>query len=342
LSYSPALENADLLAWPLPGVPQWPVLLLGNGASQAVWSKYAYPSLLEVAEGLDAGEGLSVDSVSLFEALDTTNFEYVLSALATARTVANALERPTRSLNRTYRDVQRALGSAVAAVHLPWDKATANPLARIKAELRRHSHVFSTNYDLLVYWAIMHEGDTEPFKDFFWGSGGTFDINDVAVTEPAVRVFYLHGGLHLRRSTESGLTSKAVAAQGRLLRQVGWSGFEAHPLIVTEGSASDKLRTIARSDYLTFAHQELAQAPDGVVVVGHSLSPYDDHLVDVLVNRARAGKKRVAVSIRGRGTAAMTRKHALAARLPGCDLSFIKASTHPLLAAEMAVSAAEP
>ena len=51
------------------------------------------------------------------------------------------------------------------------------------------------------------------------------------------------------------------------------------PLLVSEGDSDDKLGSIRRSDYLTFAHQTFSNHEGGLVVFGHSLSKQDDHLV---------------------------------------------------------------
>ena len=61
-------------------------LLLGNGASCAVWSRFAYPSLFQAATSLPAGQGLDSRDLSLFSAFDSTDFERVLRALLTSAT----------------------------------------------------------------------------------------------------------------------------------------------------------------------------------------------------------------------------------------------------------------
>lgn len=54
-------------------------LLLGNGSSRAVWEGFGYSSLYERASaGID--HPLTPEDGALFAALDTTNFESVLSA----------------------------------------------------------------------------------------------------------------------------------------------------------------------------------------------------------------------------------------------------------------------
>lgn len=330
-TYIPALESPELLEWSsISGRGPWPTLLLGNGASRTVWAKYSYESLYGAA--VEAGDvaGLSTEAAAVFAELGTTNFEYVLGALETSRRVQSALGGCVRPTRNAYHNVQTALGNAVQHVHVPWDSLPTKTLATIKSELRAYEYVFSTNYDLIAYWAIMHEDDTEPFKDFFWGPSYSFDVTDCTVKPNSVSVYYLHGGLHLRRSMSTGLTFKSTSAQGDLLRQFARIEPEAHPLIVTEGTAEDKLRSIRTSDYLGFCHRSLESAPDGVVAIGHSLSTSDDHLVETMVERAQAGKRRIALTLRGTGDVT-ARKVKFASRLPGCDLWFVQSASHPLL-----------
>ena len=65
-------------------------LLIGNGASMAVWHDFYYDSLFEKAKSV-AEKPLSQTELSVFEALGTRNFEHVLSALKTASKVKKSL-----------------------------------------------------------------------------------------------------------------------------------------------------------------------------------------------------------------------------------------------------------
>jgi hypothetical protein len=70
----------------------WSGLLLGNGASLAVWAGFRYASLYDTS--LEQVDGLSDEDSALFEAFDTENFEAVLSALGVAEIVCRHLELP--------------------------------------------------------------------------------------------------------------------------------------------------------------------------------------------------------------------------------------------------------
>jgi hypothetical protein len=57
--------------------------------------------------------------------------------------------------------------------------------------LSKFTRVYTTNYDLLLYWTIIYK--KERFRDYFWGRNLMFDLADVGVRENKTRVFYLHG-----------------------------------------------------------------------------------------------------------------------------------------------------
>jgi hypothetical protein len=274
---------SDLLpSWPdVEDRADWTGLLLGNGASIAIWPQFRYSSLFEVASN-DVSHPLSNEDERLFEALDTENFEQVLASLKTAGIVGAALDLGVDELlEARYRSIQRALFDAVHATHVTWDLVARNTVPALFDALTEYQYVFSTNYDLLVYWASMHKGGHR-FKDFFWASGTTFDASDTAIWESQedwTRILFLHGGIHLRRLRGGG-TRKVVASDGAILDQFAtdYSDDES-PLLVSEGESSDKLASITSSDYLSFAYQQFAEHEGGLVVFGQSLGDGDDHLI---------------------------------------------------------------
>ena len=109
------------------------------------------------------------------------NPEQVLAGLKTAGLVTEALDLdPDDVLEERYDSIQRALFEAVHAVHVPWVAVAEEHVSRLFKILRRYRFVYSTNYDLLLYWASMDDGGTG-FLDYFWGDGGTFDVFDTDI-----------------------------------------------------------------------------------------------------------------------------------------------------------------
>ncbi len=150
---------------------EWKGILVGNGASRAVWDDFQYTSLYETslsggpygkvnkylrpyAEERGLWHSLTKTDQVIFESMKTQNFEQVLSALMTARTVCESLNIETATIQSCYKSVQNALIHAVKHVHIPHN--LAKPMfENIRESLRMHSVIFSTNYDLIIYWAIM-------------------------------------------------------------------------------------------------------------------------------------------------------------------------------------------
>jgi hypothetical protein len=133
----------------------------------------------------------------------------------------------------------------------------------IRNSLLTYETVFSTNYDLLLYWAIMadHPG---LFRDYFWST--VFDSSNTKVWGTATRILYLHGALHLYYGTDGQTYKERAETDVNLLDLFGRRA-DAVPLCVTEGTAQEKLSVIARSDYLSFAFQQLGSATGPMVLL---------------------------------------------------------------------------
>jgi len=258
----------------------------------------------------------------MFQALDTTNFETLLDALRIARLVCAQAGHSDVDVQRRYRAIRRALINAVNAIHPNHANIPTATLKHIARGVREYEFVFTTNYDLLLYWAVMSI-KASGFRDYFWGDGSTFDAADTDVTAGCTRILYLHGALHLFRD-DLGRTAKRAAEPAGILRAVARSRI---PLFVSEGTSRDKLRAIRRSDYLTFAHSAFADCHVPIVVFGHSLSRQDAHLLAPLNVRGRS----VAVSIvRTSDRAVLLRKTEVRDLLPRATLVFFDAQSHPL------------
>lgn len=300
-------------------------LLIGNGASRVVWSKFAYESLFDLAKGGQGQIHLTDEDVALFETLATRNFERVLSALRTAIVVSDALGRPKAALEARYVSVRNALAAAVHHTHVPWSLLHDAALDSIREALVPYRFVYSTNYDLLIYWAIMRgEGG---FKDLFWDE--YFDLSDTELWGKDTAVLYLHGGLHLYR-TPQGRTLKRRASVGHNLLDLFGTPFidDASPLFIAEGTSNDKRQSIYQSDYLAFAFATLAHHKGPLAVFGHSLGESDDHIIEAICG---SGVRDIAISVRsGPSDRIIARKAEVTQKLPKASLRFFDAATHPL------------
>ena len=177
-------------------------LLLGNGFSIALRPDiFTYGSLYENAD-FSAAPHVK----KLFEALGTQDFEVVIKHLQDAARVVEVYRPSAVSLARRLRRdaavIKDALVTAIAKRHpdRPYDIAPGQ-YAACRAFLSRFDHIFTLNYDVLLYWALMQDevdaftfrhddGFRHPEEDpgqpwVSWQQGN------------AATVSYLHGALHL-------------------------------------------------------------------------------------------------------------------------------------------------
>lgn len=321
---------------------EWDALILGNGMSINLWEDFTYGSLYEEAR---ASNLLSRADRDLFKALRLENFEQVLRRLSDAIVVGEALGKRRPQEQALHASIQRALAHAVRAVHIEGGEIPVEFLEDISEELRTYRHVFTTSYDLIVYWASA-KGPDDPFDgycDFFWAGGRlAFDESTISLSPNAAvtRLYYLHGALHVVVLGD-GTTCKRKADGLSLLDQFGRSfrgDHTARPLIVTEAAAHDKLRSIKSNDYLTYCWDRLDALGCPVVVFGHSLSEQDHHLIDALNNHA---DRPVAVSLRDTGKRDNKKaQHRVASLLETTKLHFFDAATHPLGSEDLRVKRA--
>ncbi len=310
------LVDASLFDWSDIADRYGNALLIGNGASVNVSARFSYPSLFDAAT-------LRQRDQDLFESLDTTNFERVLTDLHTGAIVCNNAGHSTRRIESQYGRIRSSLVETVASVHVDWNEMPERTLLRIRRALSEYNVVVSTNYDLLTYWTIMAKDPVDDFVDYFWGTNNTFDITRSEAWRDRTRVLYLHGGLHLVRET-NGAARKRRALSRNLLES--FRRATDVPLFVSEGTSRDKLTSIRGSDYLTFAFQTLIDNVDGLVVFGHSLGKQDEH-----IGNALAGSRRLAISIRpGARDEIIAEKARYVHVLPRVRIQFFDSTTHPL------------
>lgn len=215
---------------------------------------------------------------------------------------------------------------------MPWVDLTDEIRIAIRTELLNYSFVYSTNYDLLIYWAIMQEAGAG-FKDYFWNEGG-FLLSNVDVWEKCTKVLYLHGGLHLSKLL-TGQAKKRVAGLSNLLDTFGTDQDGSTPLFISEGTSDDKLRSIFSSDYLSFAYNQFLQHEGQLVIFGSSLGVGDGHLISAIRHHA---SRKIAVSVMpGNGQSIIDAKAHYRHYLPEAELFFFDATTHPLGSASLAV-----
>jgi hypothetical protein len=324
------LIDESLPKWSTLARGSWPTLLLGNGFSVNIWDGFRYDSLFNQAS-------LSESTRSVFTGLVTTNFETALECLHHAHLVLKCLGKNTSAVDRTYAEIRDALFDAVKAAHVPWEELPYVSCTTIASALAKHTSVFTTNYDLLLYWSHMESAKPVNLKDYFWNSDNTFDPANVS--SGATLIHYLHGGLHLWADDATGENGKWTTKNERLLDIANRYEAETYrrPLFISEGTSEAKLRSIRQSNYLSFCLDRLRNDSANTVVFGHSLSGQDSHIIEAL----NAGfKRRIAISVHpGGGASQIIREKArMQDLLDRQKVVFYDSTTHPLGGLQLHIS----
>ena len=260
-------------------------LLVGNGFSIGAHTDFRYPSLYGVAE-----QYLSARIKGLFCRYGTSDFERVLRQLDEGRWIAGHYEvgdAEQSKIAEDYDSLKLALISAIETVHPARGRDVADSDLRPTVDfLKQFRSLFTTNYDLLLYWAMLSRRTDSGgyyFQDGFGltqqdGQGPLVFLGRCECDKRFVH--YLHGALHLT-TTEAGQVQKlrwedsnsnimAAVRQNLQHRQ--------YPLVVSEGTSSHKLRRIRSSGYLSWNFDRFREISGHLFTYGSALADPDDHL----------------------------------------------------------------
>lgn len=276
-------------------------LLLGNGFSIACRPKiFTYGSLFEQADFSSAPRLPAV-----FKAVGTTDFEHVIKMLEDASRVLPVYSREAVEVAKQMavdaESLKDILIQTVANNHPNIPNEIADEqfwacrkfLSHFLGDANKDGKVYTLNYDLLLYWTLMHEDmgfenpinlarddgfgrdeDTEPEYVNWMGESG-------ARTQ---RVHYLHGALHLFDAGAELQKYTWVNTGKPLLEQAREAmGTNKFPLFVAEGKSNQKLDKIKHSAYLHHSYKsfssQMAQRSDALFIFGHSLADNDKHIL---------------------------------------------------------------
>jgi Domain of unknown function (DUF4917) len=231
-------------------------LLLGNGFSVALRRDiFSYGSLFENADFSSAPEVRA-----LFDMLQTQDFEIAIRHLQDAGKVVKVYRANEKQLlDQLMKDsalIKDALVSAVAKRHpdRPYDIAKKN-YAACRSFLRRFEHIFTLNYDVLLYWALMQtdvDGTDLRADDGFRHPEGGRDLPYVSWQQSqSSTVFFLHGALHLFDQTTEIIKYTWSKTDVAIVDQIRTALDEdKYPLFVAEGTSASKVERILHNAYL--------------------------------------------------------------------------------------------
>ena len=265
-------------------------ILLGNGFSIGAYDKFDYVSLYKRAKE----SGLSEHVKALFDRYGTTDFEQVLNHLREGQWLAEhyrlAKTDCKLDMNDDYGRIKEALLTAITTTH-PANRGAVreDKLQACAGFLEQFHNVFTTNYDLLLYWAVlanMQETKHDIFKDGFGKRDGdsTYLVFDSVPQDPNITckyMYFLHGALHLY--TDDGDVRKVKwggAENPSLINQIREKLAENRfPLVVSEGDPEQKKVRIGSNGYLTACRNNFQKIKGSLFVFGSSLGHEDTHIL---------------------------------------------------------------
>lgn len=280
-----------------------PHALLGNGFSRACRDDiFAYDALFDRADF----KSLSPHARQAFDELGTTDFEAVMRALRHAAALVTLYEGKATPLSKQLADdaelLKEVLVRAIAQNHPEYpDEISLDRYANCRRFLGEFDRIFTVNYDLLLYWALMRQ-ELEPIVPCDDGFRTPESGKETYVTwEPEntnyQNVYYLHGALHIFDSKTEVQKYTWVNTGLRLIDQIRDALAEGrYPLFVAEGESLQKVEKIRHSDFLDKALRSLMRVGGALVIYGHSLADNDTHVLRAI---AKSKLSQVFVGIYG-------------------------------------------
>lgn len=155
-------------------------------------------------------------------------------------------------------------------------------------------HIFSTDYDLLLYWVLLRNG-VENFVDGFGREAENLEDGvytpeeDIEWSEliwgkykSSQNVHYLHGALPL---FDEGKDIIKVEYDGsNYLLDVIKKKIEkgSYPVFVAAGISNEKMQHISHNKYFQYCYDSLCRITGSLVVLGFSFGENDTHIIDAI------------------------------------------------------------
>lgn len=245
-------------------------LLIGNGFSA---DYFRYSNLL-ASSGLDAGN----PPRTVFDALDTVDFEVVVRALEAASIVERAYGNDAHAadLDGHAMQVREALVRAIWLNHPENIGALAGSYAAARF-IGAFDFVYTVNYDLLLYWVDIRSNRG---NDGFGLGRRVGRFFGPFSEDGRCDRYNLHGGLHLFKTSSGGVEKAVNAGQGGALGTIANEIVQGRrmPIYVAEGTSGKKMAKINSVAYLRHCYDMLLTNRPPIFVYGHSADENDAHI----------------------------------------------------------------
>lgn len=280
-------------------------LLIGNGFSMAYDKEiFSYNALYDFLTSQN-------DSLlnKLFGAIKTRNFELIMQQLDITLALLDALDSKNElkeQISEASGKLKSALLNSIQELHpehvfkIPKEKSAACA-DFLRIFLQSEGQIFSTNYDLLLYWVLMRENVHNAVDGFGRELNNPVEANQGKEPDwselrwgPNVvdqSVHYLHGALHLF-DAGSEILKEEYSGERYLLQNIEARLADGeYPIFVTAGNGDEKLEHIRHNRYLSYCYDKLSSLDGSLISFGFNFGPYDEHIIEALNRAAKYGSK---------------------------------------------------
>ena len=229
---------------------------------------------------------------------DETDFEGIFNLFAKYKDLSERLYREhikeIENLKKTidkHKDYVRLIALlSIVTIHPdhPYNLKKKMDEKGVLGFFRKMRNIFTTNYDLILYWIIFliskNEDDPpEKINPLFSDGFGYLSSTNLEFTRNffSNRYFYLHGSFHIgMKDGEIVKLSRTNSDRDdKLLDQVMNMGDDFLPSCIVGGDAKQKRDAISKNGYLHACSWYFQKIKDNLVVFGHSLQR-DEHIID--------------------------------------------------------------
>lgn len=280
-------------------------LLMGNGFSMAYDSEiFSYNALYNFLTSRD-DELIN----KLFDVIKTKNFELVMQQLDMTLALLEAFDSDDKlqeNISLASKKLKDGLLSSIHQLHpehvykIPEERIIACA-EFLSLFIKSGGHIFSTNYDMLLYWALMRQHVENAIDGF---GREIENMDDVLRGEPPEysnlvwgpnvdkqNVHYLHGALHI---FDSGIDiEKEQYDQSNFLIKKIKKRLDrgSYPIFVTAGNGDEKLSHIRHNRYLSYCFDILSSLDGSLITFGFNFGEYDEHIIEAINKATHAQNK---------------------------------------------------
>lgn len=279
-------------------------LLLGNGFSMSYDSGiFSYNALSKFLENLN-NDILQ----KLFQIIKTSNFELLMEQLDNVAQIAEVFgadKKVVQNIRNATTTLKESLIEAIKELHpehvfsVPEEKSKACA-AFLNSFLSDDGQIFTTNYDLLLYWVLMRN----EIENAIDGFGRDAEESDEWIPEDERQyselrwgkykgtqtVHYLHGALQLF-DTGVEIIKEEYTSEHFLLENIkARMEKKEYPIFVTAGNGFEKLSHIVHNKYLANCYESLSSISGSLICYGFGFGNYDEHII-AAINKAAKKRK---------------------------------------------------